>query len=176
MMNHMKHYQGMIRGIVLFNEENAIPGYFIEHVSSDEAIEPHPEVHIRFKGMHTAFSFNRDLRYMFVLVYAVSEAVADAIVSISPETDEFSFDSSSDEKLLSIIRRISNLPKYMFADEIHKDFPEVAWTEINGITHLNLEFPSTKTILPSLSGKQKVVLGFVGDGTSRTFAMPYYNT
>lgn len=174
MMNHIKHYQGVLRSIVMFNEHISIPGYFVEHVSATGVIEPHTSVHPKHKGLYTAFSFNRDLRYLFWTVYVVSEALANAINELEPqETNSLEVDSAADEHVILIAKRISRLPKYLFRDETEKDFPEITVSETNNGTLLRLEYPSDKAILLGLS-EYNVKFAYVGDGVSKRFVIPYY--
>lgn len=174
-MNHIKHYQGMIRGVVVFNDNTAIVSYYIEHINKNGIIEPHPDVHPQFRGMHTAFSFNRNLRFLFWMVYAVSDLVSDVIRIIHPKNASINELGNLESQTLRIAKRLEGLPKYLFNDENAMDFPEISAVENNNLTRLILEYPSI-TILPTLHGRQQVLLGWVGDGITKSYQLPYYNT
>ncbi|MBX3062312.1 MAG: hypothetical protein KF726_05015 [Anaerolineae bacterium] len=178
-MNHMKHHQGALRGVVIFNEKMAIPGYFVERVAYDhsiqeEVIEPHPSVHPPFRGQATAFSFFRDLRYKFWLLYAVSEDLADVIEKISSPTPSV-IQIVEDTHVIEIAERISKMPLWIYEDEALQDFPYVGIARGTEVTILLLEYPSQRTILPARQGADKVLTGWLGDGTTRSFKPPYYN-
>jgi len=173
-VNHMKHNQGMLRGVVAFNDNVVVLGYFVEYVDQNEALTPHPNVHKLFNKRNTAFSFYRDLRYIFWIIYDVSEHLADAIIKISSPTPNVFSDTPVDENVISIARRIEALPRTLFEDELHADFPYVGVEETKGIVALTLEYPSSRTILPALSGNFKVLANWSGDGVTRKFAPPYF--
>lgn len=173
-MNHLKHEQGRLRGVVAFNPQSVIPGYFVEHINEHEVLEPDPKVHVPYRGESTAFSFVRDLRYKFWIVYAVSEYIAKAIVDIAPPTPNVFLPVGTDDEILEIARRISSLPKLTFKDEARSSFPEIEVTSIGDVTQLTLEFPSQRTILPALSGKYTISTGWVADGVTRSFKPPYF--
>jgi len=174
MMNHMKHYQGVLRGIVLFNDDISILGYYVERINQTGIIEPHPDIHPQFKGRHTAFSFNRDLRYKFWIVYAVSEIVADAIQQIYPKSDTVQEDSNLEKQVFRIAKRLEQLPNYQFNDEVYKDVPRISVEENEETTHLILEYPSQTTILPSPFGNLQIALAWVEDGITNQMQMLYY--
>ncbi len=169
--NHIKHCQGSLRGLALFNDTIAIPGYFVEHVDTTGAIGTHPDVHPTYQGMHTAFSFFRDLRFNFWLVFAVSEIIADVVWQVQPQPTNSEVDTTSDALLLQLATRIASLPKWMFKDEATKPFPEIRADN----SFVILEYPSNNTELPSLSGTYSVALSFRGDGVSTIFQLPYYS-
>jgi hypothetical protein len=173
MMNHIKHQQGMLRGVVSFNDNVAIPGYFVEHMNQSEVLEPHPMVHPLYKGHNTSFSFFRDLRFNFWIVYVVAEYVADAITQISPLTQYDMVKADSDNEVAQIANRIAMLPKWVFQDESVQSFPHIKIDTRDGITHLTLEYPSQRIILPAFSGPSQVVVVWTGDGTTRSFGLPY---
>jgi hypothetical protein len=132
-------------------------------------------LHERYQGQHTAFSFFRDLRYKFWIVYAVSEIVSDAITQISTPTPNTLDEDETDRTIVEIATRIAKLPRYHFKDEAQLDYPEVHITTTDGITQLTLEYPSTNVILPSLFGTFQVATGWIGDGVTRSFGLPYFN-
>jgi hypothetical protein len=171
----MKHNQGSLRGLALFNDTIAIPGYFVEHVDTNGAIVTHPDVHPIFQGMHTAFSFFRDVRFNFWLVFAVSEIIADVVEQVLPQPTNNQVDTAADNLLLQLATRITRLPKWVYRDEETKPFPEIQVEDSFGVSSVVLEYPSNKTILPGLSGTYSVALSFRGDGVSTTFQLPYFN-
>lgn len=173
-INHIKHHQGMLRGVVVFNDDVVVPGYFVEHVNQDEALEPHPDVHREFEGHATAFSFYRDLRYKLWLVYVVGEHVADAISQIEATTTPIPHDIGDESDIVSVISRIASLPTRLFKDETNLPFPHIAVTNKNGVTGIHMEFPSQSTILVPLIGTHKVSTGWIGDGVTKSFRPPYF--
>jgi hypothetical protein len=174
-MNHIKHHQGMLRGVVIFNDHAEIPGYFVEYVNQDEAIEPHPDVHQAFKGQATAFSFYRDLRYKLWLVYAVGEDIADAVSQIEPTTVSDDSDLGDESGIVDIVSRIAALPTRVFENEENMPFPHIAVSNENDVTKIQLEFPSRRTILLPLVKPFQVSAIWTGDGVTRSVRPPYFS-
>jgi hypothetical protein len=173
--NHMKHYQGVLRGVVLFNEVSFIPGYFVEHINQQETIEPHPAIHKDLdNGMSTAFSFYRDLRYKLWLVYAVGQIVADAITQIEPTVTSYTDNRGNSEEIIKVFRRIAALPITLYQDEIAMNYPHIAVIEMHGVSTLYMEYPGKRMIPVPPKGPYKVAMSMVGDGITKSFAPPYF--
>lgn len=172
--NHIKHHQGMLRGVAIFNEDVAVHGYFVEHINQDEVLEPHPEVHQNYNGAATAFSLNRDLRYLLWLLYAVGEHVAEAISQVEPDTTQHQYVTAGEENIVDLVSRVATLPTQVYKDEENLPYPRIAIEMDNGITKLTLEYPSKDSILIPLEGKYRIATGFVGDGVTRSIRLPYF--
>jgi hypothetical protein len=174
--NHIKHHQGRLRAIFAFNDNFVIPGYFAEGVDALGVIGPYPEIHQRFRGYSTAFSFYRDLRFHLIGVYSVSNHLAFSIRQITGVSNALVVRTNqSDTKVLRILERISELPLRFFEDEVYKDIPTVKLVETIGEGRkLMLTYPDSNGILVAPNGKMKILPIYVGDGVSKTFSLPYF--
>jgi hypothetical protein len=185
-VNHSKHNQGRVRFCVIFDENNMIPGYFVEsaeeildrandQVSDWEVLGPSSAIHGKYRD--TAFSFARNLRYHFVNVYFVSKELADAVNSLTAgQRTPHTGTKSDDSKILGIAARIEKLPLYFYRDEMRLDTPAVkvikrSETDIQ----LRLSCPDNNTILlsPPHGKKMFAWVAYRSDGVSNKIILPY---
>lgn len=173
-MNHIKHQQGLLNGTVLLDDHSKIIGYFVEFVDVDEIRKPHPDVHEEYKGMSTAFSFNRHLRYLIWLIYDVSEFVADAVEAIMPQTSSEIPDSGDEEYIINIIKEISLLPTKLFLDEVHMNFPNIRFISGEEERSIILTSSSQDVVLIPPTGSLKYATNWQSDGVTKRLQPPYY--
>jgi hypothetical protein len=118
-VNAIKHRQGRLRGVSVFNPQLLIPGYYVETAHPDGMIGPDKYIH---DNGDTAFSCYENCRYHFVnlfrCAYLLNEAVQ-GTVSLEPTKSPYT-DQSERKKLLELARRISGLPNTCFLDETFK--------------------------------------------------------
>lgn len=182
-VNFIKHEHGRLRFFVQFNDDYAIPGYFLEAVSADGVLISNRAIHepIRSEfdseyGCDTAFSFYRDLRYLLWGVYHVSyqlaTAIEQAIQNYSPR--KYASVGIADEKVIDIVQRIAKLPLTFYEDESHhKDAPTVEVETDNSDINFILSYPGTSKIIVSQYGAYDNLRSFVGDGVSDKIRLPY---
>ena len=182
-VNAIKHDNRRLIFFALFNNDHSIPGHFVESVDALGRIIPDRKIHIPVrssydatKGFDTAFSFFRDLRYLFWGIYFVSHHLANAIHKIVGNSSNKSVGSEqgkTDVMICEIARRLQALPQRFYSDELKKDVPAVIVIEDNLDITLRLKYPDKDTILISGKGKYMATAIFTGDGVSRTWKFPY---
>jgi|GEM_PF-1977341 len=169
--NELKHRNGILSYIVFYNEGNKEfhIGYFVANVK-DEAYEPVDYIHKEFQGQHTAFSFNRDIRYNIFNVFLISEKIINFLKKIKLQVNLLNRDAEkASAQEISLYRKIMDMSKVFFPDEYFKDVPSICLLD-NG--NLKLEYPS-KLSLRKLTC-DKVLLTHSGDGKTRQFKLLYY--
>ena len=172
-VNHIKHEQGRLRPIVFFKDKLILPGYFIENVNREGEAGPVEKIH---PGGNTAFSFARDLRYNFFYFHAVAKHLGDTIINIvgSRYTPNPQENLTTDRKVLEVASAISGLPLFFYPDEISKPVPSVIINQnSDGQSTITLMYPNNVVRVPKLPSKMKVMVGFQGDGVTRSFRFPY---
>ena len=181
-VNSIKHDSIQLRFFVMFNDEHAIPGYFVEGIDEHGMILPNREIHKPVmsafdleSGYDTAFSFFRDLRYLFWGIYFVSHNLAKAILHVTGQSasNKYSDAGKVDDNIIHIAQRISTLPLRFYSDELKKELPGVKLLVLPNETRLKLEYPDTEHILVAGDGAYKNMSIFLGDGVSTTYKFPY---
>jgi hypothetical protein len=179
--NHIKHNGGRLIFSVIFNDEYAIPGYFADSVDLEGNIAPYRKIHQPVRslldptsGEDTAFSFFRDLRYLLWGVYFVSYHLAEAILTkhgLSQATD-YATPNKHDNTVINIAKRISQLSRRFYSDELYKSIPQIEVIEQEGETILKLAYPYESLLIAS-HGKHQNLVMFVADGSSKSYRFPY---
>jgi hypothetical protein len=183
-VNHSKHNQGRLRGLVISTEKYLMPGYFVE--SCEEIVAPTdgqitwevlgPSSVIHGKNRDTAYSFARDIRYHFVQVYIVAKHLSDSVKTlVAGQSTPRPIDQSSSAQILQIAKRIEKLPMYFYQHETRMDVPSVKVIELGGNTEIRLAYPDATSILvsPQLGKKFPVYISYGGDSVSVNLKLPY---
>lgn len=178
-VNHLKHEHGQMCTIVMFNHSVAILGYFVESVEFDDAgntiIVPHPKVHAPYNGQSTAFSFNCHLRYLFWIVYKVSELCAEELMKKSSDQAATSFGSEPkiEERWFKVARKLIDMPARFFPDEVKPGSP-FPLVRVDNNENLVLEYPGSLILIPPV-GSFTVVRTYKSDGVTGRFKLPYFD-
>ena len=169
-VNYLKHEQGRLRSITFYNDEFALPGYYIEGPVAENILGPVEKIH---PGGNSAFSFARDLRYHFFHFYAVAKHLSTAIRGTLGSENESNPPESEtlDETVLEIASGISSLPLMFYPDEVLKPVPSV--TIMQGHMIITLTYPDKETRVNVTPKGLKISVGFMGDGVTRSFRLPY---
>lgn len=124
---------------------------------------------------NTAFSLNRDLRYHFCNLYAVGEALRQALVyatrtdyGITLPPDSVVAESTS---LGELAERLSSLPFWFFPDEAAKPTPVVSLNRVGADRSIEVE--ETRTVVPFVMRTFYGQATFKGDGVTRSWRVPY---
>lgn len=168
--NYIKHRHSKVVNMVQFAGQVIIPGYFIESAQSHGGMGPSADIHNKYHGMHTAFSYNREIRLALIGLLHVSQKLNERIGKIKSLTLEPDFDEVGAEKLKALIRRVEKLPNYVYSDEATKSLPivEVSDDEIV-IKFDKLKSGHRKELLWS-----RVHLMSEVDPVSKSFTLPYF--
>jgi hypothetical protein len=181
-VNAIKHENRQLKFFALFNDYHAILGYFLEGVDEKGRILPDRNIHIPVRskydpstGFDTAFSFNRDLRYLFWGIYFISHHLANAIYRITGTAPpvEAPQQGKTDQIIAGVANRIMTLPMRFYSDELKKDIPTIKLMSDESGTYLKLRYPDTECILISGEGDYTAFATLVTDGASSTYKFPY---
>ena len=168
--NLLKHNQGRLRGVGIYPGDDVYLGYYLEGPDKTGVLGPSPEIHPN-RG---AFSFARDLKWRFFLVYSLSESLTKAVQrafaglhQISIGRDKLKLQSEEWDRLTSAI---SKIPRAIFPKEMDASVATIQVSEDE--KELSIKFPDRVRILyPSFTGR--AVVSTVGDGFSTQFNVPF---
>lgn len=170
--NHLKHKQGRLRSIALYDGSVPHLGYFIEGPAQDGSLGPAPLIHT---DGNSAFSYARDLRLHFHGLYFISEELSKAASSLGDiDVKVPEFDLPDDERSRSVASKIADLPMVVFPDEFNKNFPAIT-LERGDVGELTLlaSLKRNPKGLRTVSSPFQIVTFYRTDGVTRAFRMPY---
>ena len=172
-VNKIKHEHGQLRLMAFSNTVAHSAGYYLESIDSTGVATQDPELHPN----HTAFSFNRDLRFHFVNLYDVGNALK---MVLSPALRQLGIritgrrTESPSTELLAIAKRIEALGTIVFPDEVRISTPHVRVQEHDGNVTLSVRLPSLAVFRPPEHGMVATVL-VKGDGFTTQYQVPYFS-
>ncbi len=164
--NKLKHNQGRLRGCAVYFDAGPFIGYYLEEPDKAGVIGPSPEIH----PDQGAFSFARDLKWRFFLVYSLSEnlvkAVQRALAGLHRVALATSPPKQQSDDWNRLAAMIAKMPHAIFPKELKA---KVANVEVSrDHQELSIKFPDRMRIVyPFHSGK--VVLSTICDGFSTQF-------
>jgi hypothetical protein len=162
-VNLIKHSQGRLRFVMGESDGDRALGYYVEGVVSPGVIGPSPIVHSNGRA---SFSFNRDLRFHLASVVGVSQALAQAVQQIHPDTFAGDGRDTGPGALLNPVRLVSRLPVIVFPTEGTLPWPYVG---LDGAGRGVIEFPSTQGGPMALRRPVTVSASFPSDGVTRSY-------
>lgn len=114
-LNEVKHRHNEFVPIKFGSAFASVFGFYVSGIRTSECLGPNPNIHRKWHDQETAFSFNRDLRRLFVDIYRVGYYLSETLgrFEIPPAEPEAGVGS----KLLHIATRISAIPDFCFPDE-----------------------------------------------------------
>ncbi len=169
-VNKLKHNQGRLRGFGIYPGDGVYLGYFLEEPDRAGVVGPSPEIH----PDRGAFSFARDIKWRFFLVYSLSEnlvkAVERALTGLhQTPLEKAALPQQQTDDWNRIAATISKIPLAIFPKELQTYMATIHLTDDG--RELSLKFPDRVHIVyPSLSCR--AVVSTVGDGFSRHFKVP----
>jgi hypothetical protein len=172
-INHCKHSQGRVRIAFLLTEEQwIIPTYYIEGV--DGAGNPGPDLDIHPEGA-PAFSFSRELRYLFCMVYAVSRHLSRAIMAIVGLQNLTlpTAVNAIDTEITEIARRLATFPRLFLRHEKSLDIPSVGIGQAASVTSLSIILGPGHLPEINVGSRCFVLYGWRSDGDSISFRLPF---
>ncbi|MCI1277553.1 MAG: hypothetical protein LKG23_01080 [Nitrospira sp.] len=176
LVNKLKHKNARLRGILLSQDSEIVPGYFLEGIHPDGSIGPDPSIHGGPFGL-TAFSFFRDLRRHFVNLFVTSTYLAEVLDQVGAKTCPD--DGSKHTWGAELGKQVAALPTTYYPNEVELPNP---WMEYAG------EEKSTPTLTLSLgntapcaksfrawprTSEFEVRVIYRGDSVTRSFKLPY---
>jgi hypothetical protein len=161
--NHLKHRHSQVRTLCLYNDQLAVPSYFVESSIGSEAVGPDPKVH---GPNNSAFSYSRQLQIFLCGLFYVSRTLSTILSSTT--ASRASASGSETRGLSGLIERISSFPSTLLPDEYGEPRAEVHCSQ----GHYVLSYSEGKPKKPPYQLVQfKTTFG--GDGVTRSFQVPY---
>ena len=172
--NKLKHNQNRLRGVGVYPTGSCVRlGYFVEEPDAVGVIGPSPEVH----PDQGAFSFARDLKWRFFLVYSLSENLVKAIERALLGLHQYRLEraapvQNTGDDWNQLVKTISKVDRAIFPKEEDATHASVRLAEHE--TEVSIVFPDRIRIKdPALrGGRIRVAVSTVGDGFSRQFKVP----
>lgn len=174
--NSIKHNHARYCHIKVRSSFGTVHGYYIESVDSLGSIIPNPEIHPEYKGMHTATSYNYDIRaimFSWLMVCDIFKSEFELIIkdkSISMETAPI-LELVENHDLFNILNRIIRMRELYFPDEYEKNIARFLVHEncIAGTCPV-----SRRTVLNMLKPNgYKIEVQMSGDAITTSWGVPY---
>ncbi len=171
MGNRIKHEHGQLRLVVFYGGEQRIAGYYLEAIDREGVAGADAKIH----PGDTAFSFNRDLRFHFVHLFEIGDALRAALTSalqaMGIRSDgRLVVDESA--RLIAVAERVEALSTTVFPDEVAKPAPHVRVERDQGDVVLSVRYPSLATFRQP--GEMRITTTIQGDGYTTSYRMPYF--
>jgi hypothetical protein len=172
--NKLKHNQGRLRGFAIYPISGVRLGYFLEEPDKAGVIGPSPEIHPN----QGAFSFARDLKWRFFLMYSLSEnlvkAVERALLGLHQlQLGRITPPEAQGDDWNRLVTMISKIERAIFPKEHDASMASVQLFD-NG-RELSMVFPDRNRIVdPTLHVRSvRASVSTVGDGFSTQFKVPF---
>lgn len=171
-VNSIKHRSSQLRAFCFHWENDAIVGFFLQ--SPDNAGVLGPDVNLHKDGC-SAFSFNRELPYFLVNIFATSSSLANVLHSINSKLSpkkNIIYSDVFNEKWLMALQKVSTLPKFYFPDEINKQAPLVKIQK----NIVKIQFPAKNLKVFKQPSGSFMTLSSEGDALSESkHVIPYHD-
>ncbi len=177
--NTIKHNNGRLTffHIKAMNYYNII-GFFLEGVDEKGVKKPDENIHFKYKGMQTGYSYNYLIPLALVYTYLVSHYACIAINKILQDTygesivvDRIEDQSEDFIKLIKAINKFTT--NILLPDEYKRNFPYI-WCDDSS---LKLEYPASDVYMKNFlkySSNYKETLITNGDGYTNQYQLPYW--
>jgi hypothetical protein len=173
-VNKIKHEHGRTAGVTIKCNFYKIKGFFLEaYDGNTDTLIPDKNVHADFRGMRTAYSYNRDCAFRIASIYFVAEETYKYLQKLTMVNSKIIYNQEQNEnKFFLLIQKFSNRPKILFPDEYCKDLAKI----IVENEMIKIEYPAGKDWVENFIKceppyKGELVTG--GDGHTRSFGIPY---
>lgn len=170
-INEVKHRHNEFVPISMEGSFFVVYGFLVAGIRSATCVGPNQNIHKEWNNMDTAFSFNRDLRRLFVDVFRVGSYLSDALerFNVPPNAAP---EPVMGSRIFNIASRIAGIPNFCFPDEWH--MPSQIVSIIGGGDAKTLRIASADDHKPlppcgAFSVKTMITLGF-----EPSFRMPYF--
>jgi hypothetical protein len=172
-LNKLKHNLGRLRGFGIYVIGGVRLGYFLEEPDGVGALGPSPELH----PDRGAFSFARDLKWRFFLVYSLSENLVNAVNRSLMGLHQFRIERTAplpppNDEWHRLVTSVSKIERAIFPKEQDRSVATVLLSPNE--RELSIKFPEHIRIAdPALRGHIRAVASTVVDGFSREFKVPF---
>lgn len=163
-INAIKHDQARVRAMGFYGFGEVALGYFIEGGTTHGGVGPARKVH---GSTHTAFSYQRALRFWIATLVFCSRALASQLRGAAA-----SVPSSGSEGLgflAPLLRRLHAWPTLLFPDETGLVAPAVALKD----GAIALAFPSTRRWWRHPPEHARISVSYRADGVTSSYSLPY---
>jgi hypothetical protein len=173
-VNHLKHAQGRLRPVAVFDGTTTLLGYFFEGVRSGGVIGPHEGLH----RQNDVDSYAYTMRFHLYHVYSVGRELAHAVSDLAPiGATGIDTDAEFSQKFAWLVKEVAGLPRTLFPGEDKFDWPEVTFQSNRGVEAVELRLVSAASagikVIPSGSHVHAV---FESDGISKTYHLPLWRS
>jgi len=160
--NKLKHNHNRIQYVEAAAVAFAVSGFAIYQVRGN-AVEPNPEIHKK----RQAFSFNIELRRIFVSLYLYASEVGQNISRLCGDMDGGNVTEAPDARTVEIINRLAALPPFCFPNESSQLMPLISFDghTLDMSDEGGLAFPAPPG--------SRIMSAYVGDGYTTTFTVPF---
>jgi hypothetical protein len=151
LVNEMKHASAQLRGLCGRTENSVVLGYFLDGAQARGSVGPNSRVHKKYRGMHTGFSFSRDMLMHFWWIYRASEALSRSIEMTMLADHGFKIDEmrsqlAPHQQWDDLCLGCSRLQPSFFLDECEKPYPRVVCPP--DASAMSMEFPTSLRATP----------------------------
>lgn len=171
-VNKIKHEHGRLGQIFIETSFGCCAGYFLEKYNNG-TLQPDEFIHSKFQKHHTAFSYVQDLMRNIGTIYYVAEKISQYIkkniLKDKPSNNSASYDK--DENIRQLVNKIWATPLLLFPDEYEKTLTIV--DIVNNKLIIKRPIPYSYLIKYKRYSQFKCHLLASGDGTSKSFGVPY---
>ncbi|TPV39565.1 hypothetical protein [Bacillus dicomae] len=178
-VNRIKHEHGRYCHVEARTIFGRVKGYYIEGITQDGTIIPHSRIHPMFKGMHTAISYNRDIKNYLADFYILSHFMAATMheliqhhygITLSMNLQE----CQDDVKIIDLCEKVSNIPDLFFPDESESELTQIILKREEGI--IEFQKPATTRYMRSLRrySNARIQNVLTADGATTKWALPYF--
>jgi hypothetical protein len=187
-VNAMKHRQGRLGLCEAHNSMARIFGYCVQTAIGPDVIGPDEEIHgSTGPGKLAAISFNHDLRWQYLTVFAVGRQLATFVEEVIGENREGSQDAGERGAWVAsfeVAKRIGSLPGFVYPHEARGAVPFVAIREQAGVGGSDAQSGQRMILTGRSNGVRHLTLGQIpggpftisfnyhGDGVTRSFKVP----
>jgi len=170
--NKLKHSSSKIISNNLIYRDTIVMGFFVEAAFDDGSVGPDEIIHPKYKGKHSAISYNFILRNMYYTFYKISEVLKEAIIQHLKDVYQVSihfnraYNKSNDKLWRELYIKMKNLPAVYFPNEIGN--------EVYKFEELRDKLVFTKIHAKSINVDWiKWDFRQSGDGFTRTYRIPF---
>jgi len=172
-VNKLKHEHGRITEIKIETKYGGCRGYFLEKYNVG-SLEPDEYIHKKYKNKGTGYSYILDIMKNISIVYFICEQISrylKSVLELSKIRNNIIKDET-DNNIELLISDIWNSSNVLFPNEYNEDLFGIRIV----IDVLEIRYPAPKYFFNKMLyyDSYKGCIMSSGDGTSSTFAIPYF--
>jgi len=124
--NKLKHTSNTIQPVDFYIKNSSIMGFYVEGVDNEGSIGPDENIHPRFHGQNTGYSYNFILNLLYYILYKISDVLKETVIThfkVVYKIDllfNSEYSKSNDKYWRELYERMNRLPKAYFPNEFRK--------------------------------------------------------